>query len=70
MTGATRCTARASYERWGGGGEGVSDPKGCVPKMARPDFFPIVNFAFFPRWSLWSGGGEGFWGKPPPPSGF
>ena len=29
---------------------------GCVPKMARPDF-PYFKCRFFPRWSLWSGGG-------------
>ena len=42
----------------GGGGEGVWDPKVCVPKRARPDF-PNCKFRFFPRWSLWSGGGGG-----------
>ena len=56
----------------GEGGEGgVWDPKVCVPKMARPDF-PSRKFRFFPRWSLWSGGGgtgvQGGGGLPPPPS--
>ena len=37
------------------GGGGVWDPKDCVPRMAPPDF-PLINFGFFPRWSLWSGG--------------
>ena len=36
----------------------VWDPKLCAPKMARPDF-PDGKFRFFPRWSLWSGGGSG-----------
>ena len=45
----------------GVGGEGVWNPKVCVPKMARQDF-PSCEFHFFPRWSLWSGG------LTPPPS--
>ena len=44
-------------------GGGVRDPKVCVPKIVRPDF-PDGTFCFFPRWSLWSGGG----GDNPPPS--
>ena len=41
-----------------GGGEGVWDPKNLCTKTARPDF-PDGEFRFFPRWSLWSGGGGG-----------
>ena len=37
-------------------GGGSWDPKNCVPKRARPDF-PSCRFRFFPRWSLWWGGG-------------
>ena len=51
-------------ERRGEGGEGVWDPKVCVPKLTGSDF-PNGTFRFFPRWSLWSWGG----GVPPPSSG-
>ena len=37
-----------------------------VPKMARPDF-PNCKFRFFPRCSLWSGGGGVQGVNPPPP---
>ena len=40
------------------GGEGVWQPKVCVPKPARPDF-PNCKLRCFPRWSLWSGRGVG-----------
>ena len=49
-----------------GGGGGVWAPKGCAPKMARPDG-PNGKCHVFPRWSLWSRGG-GVQGYPPPPS--
>ena len=39
------------------GGRGVWDPEICVPK-SRSDF-PNCTFRFFPRGSLWSGGGGG-----------
>ena len=39
-----------------GGGKGSGTQKFVYQKW--PDqFFPIVNFVFFPQWSLWSGGG-------------
>ena len=50
----------AGREVWeeGKGGEGVWDPKGYVPKMAQSDL-PAGKCRFFPRRSLWSGGGGG-----------
>ena len=63
-SGVCRCTGgvglallRTSDVGGGGGvGGGVRNPKICAPKMARPDF-PNSKFHFFPRCSLWSGGG-------------
>ena len=49
-----RARVRDVVEERGGGG--VWDPKVCVPKMA-DQIFPMGNFVFFPRWSLWSAGG-------------
>ena len=40
------------------GGGGVLGPKG-VRQQWPHQIFPIVNFAFFPKWSLWSFGGGG-----------
>ena len=48
----------------GGRGGGSGTQKTVYPKW--PDqIFPMVNFAFFPRWSLWSGGGGGVSTTPP-----
>ena len=61
----TGCPHPREVFRRGGGGGGW-DPKVCVPKMTRSGF-PDGNFGFFPRWSLWSGGGgsRGRGGTPP-----
>ena len=50
----------------GGRGGGGLGPKSVGTKMARLDF-PNDTFCFFPRWSLWSGGGGGFRGATPLP---
>ena len=41
-------------EREGGGGSGTQK---CGYEKRPDQIFPTVNFVFFARWSLWSGGG-------------
>ena len=41
----------------GGGGGGGSETQKVLYQKWPNQIFPMVNFRFFPRWSLWSGGG-------------
>ena len=62
---ATGWVGSMFHDRWAGRPL-RGEAKDCVPKMARPDF-PNCKFRCFPRWSIWSAGGEGISGEPTPP---
>ena len=47
----------ANISREEGGGERVWEPKVVYPKWPNK-ILPTENFRFFPRWSLWRGGGS------------
>ena len=52
--GISRGTVQAQIRREEGGGSGTQK---FVCQQWPDQIFLIVNFVFFPRWSLWSGGG-------------